>query len=63
VEFGEVLVGRLYGIRETGAMVPRCLDYQVREGLQERQNKIIGMLRFDAELSESLTRKVSEIGD
>jgi len=42
-------------------MVPRSLRNELRESLQHGQNEIIGMLRFDAQNCESLTRKVSEI--
>jgi len=34
-------------------MVPRCLHYEVRKGLHQRQNEVIGMLCFDSELRKS----------
>jgi len=42
-------------------MATYCLDYEVRIDLQQCQNEIIGVLRFDAGVCESSTRKVSQI--
>ena len=42
-------------------MVPRCLHYEVRKGLHQRQNGVIGMLRFDSELRKSGAVKVYQI--
>jgi len=40
---------------------PCCFQNETGEGIQERQDEVVGMLGFDAEIPQDVSRKVGLI--
>jgi hypothetical protein len=59
LQFGKVFVFGLCWMFEIHAMASCCIRHEVWRVLQQLEDKIVGVLRFDVEVRKSVTGKVS----